>query len=206
MYDQGVIMSNQEQEPGERLGAPTEGLRRLQAFVNTNDIDEERDEIGTPAKMRDWLASEGAIGAGDAVSADAHRRAIAVREGLRALGRGHNGEPLNAEELAALAALNAASADLPLLASVVEPETWRLRAATGGVEGFLAETIATLIGAMADGTWSRIKACRNDTCRWLFYDYSRNRSGTWCSMAVCGSRLKARAYRARRRQALAANA
>jgi predicted RNA-binding Zn ribbon-like protein len=194
-----VILSHREPEPGERLPAPTEGLRRLQAFVNTNDIEEERDEIGTPAKLRDWLAATGAIGERDAVSPDAHRRAIAVREGLRALGRANNGESLNAEEIAELAALNEASVDLPLLASVADPESWQLRAATAGVDGFLAETMATLIGAMADGTWPRMKACRNDTCRWLFYDYSRNRSGTWCSMAVCGSRLKARAYRARRR-------
>ena len=48
---------------------------------------------------------------------------------------------------------------------------------------------------MADGTWRRLKACREDTCQWAFYDRSKNRSGTWCSMAVCGNRAKARAYR-----------
>jgi predicted RNA-binding Zn ribbon-like protein len=52
---------------------------------------------------------------------------------------------------------------------------------------------------MADGSWSRVKACQNDTCRWLFVDGSRNRSRTWCTMAICGSRMKSRAYRARRR-------
>ena len=51
----------------------------------------------------------------------------------------------------------------------------------------------TLARAMADGSWSRVKSCRNDTCRWLFYDHSRNRSGTWCTMAICGSRMKSRA-------------
>ncbi|MEP6468748.1 MAG: CGNR zinc finger domain-containing protein [Chloroflexota bacterium] len=52
---------------------------------------------------------------------------------------------------------------------------------------------------VACSSWSRVKACRNDTCRWLFYDHSRNRSGTWCAMAICGSRMKSRAYRSRRR-------
>src|SRR5207237_71821 len=51
---------------------------------------------------------------------------------------------------------------------------------------------------LADGTWARIKACRNDRCQKAFYDTSKNRSGAWCSMAGCGSRLKARAYRHRR--------
>lgn len=46
-------------------------------------------------------------------------------------------------------------------------------------------------------TWPRLKACREDTCRWAFYDHSKNRSGHWCSMEVCGARHKARQYRAR---------
>lgn len=35
----------------------------------------------------------------------------------------------------------------------------------------------------------RLKICSN--CGWLFLDRSRNRSRTWCDMAVCGNRAKA---------------
>ncbi len=41
--------------------------------------------------------------------------------------------------------------------------------------------------------------CSSDTCQWAFYDRSKNRSGRWCSMQVCGNRTKTRAYRARQR-------
>ncbi len=51
--------------------------------------------------------------------------------------------------------------------------------------------------SIADGSWQRAKACRASDCMWAFYDRSRNRSGTWCDMAVCGNRTKVRAYRAR---------
>jgi predicted RNA-binding Zn ribbon-like protein len=51
---------------------------------------------------------------------------------------------------------------------------------------------------MVDGSWSRLKTCENDECRWAFYDQSKNRSAKWCSMQSCGNRMKARAYRARR--------
>jgi predicted RNA-binding Zn ribbon-like protein len=34
---------------------------------------------------------------------------------------------------------------------------------------------------------------------WAFYDRSKNRSGHWCSMRVCGNRAKARQFRERRR-------
>ena len=46
--------------------------------------------------------------------------------------------------------------------------------------------------------WKRLKACRLHTCEWAFYDHTKNRSGAWCNMAVCGNRAKARAYRERR--------
>ena len=51
---------------------------------------------------------------------------------------------------------------------------------------------------MATGTWERLKVCRQESCRWAFYDNTKNRSGVWCNMASCGNRAKARAYRARR--------
>ena len=54
--------------------------------------------------------------------------------------------------------------------------------------------------AQAEGTWDRLKACPWDTCRWAFYDRSKNRSGRWCRMDVCGNRAKAAAFRARARE------
>jgi len=183
-------------EPGGRLLAPEMALHRLQDFVNTNDVEGDADALVTPEKLRDWLTAAGALRSGATVSSEAHERAIAVREGLRALGEANNGEPLDA---ARLAAMNRAAARVPLVASVDAGESWTLNGAEDGVDGYLGRILATLLSSMAEGSWSRVKACRNDTCRWLFYDASRNRSGTWCTMAICGSRMKARAYRARRR-------
>jgi predicted RNA-binding Zn ribbon-like protein len=182
-------------EPGGRAPAPDPDLQLLQRFVNTNDIEAERDEIGTPARLQAWLVDVGATGVG-AVDAGALARAISIREGLRALGEANNEEPMDRDRLARL---NAAAANLPLLATVPDAGAWRLEPAARGVDGFLARILAILLRSMADGSWSRMKACRNDDCHWLFYDHSRNRSGTWCTMAICGSRAKARAYRARRR-------
>jgi predicted RNA-binding Zn ribbon-like protein len=74
---------------------------------------------------------------------------------------------------------------------------WHLDPGAGGVDGAMARLAAVVVDAMGDGTWSRLKPCRNHGCRWLFYDHSTNRSGTWCTMSVCGNRRKARAYRRR---------
>jgi predicted RNA-binding Zn ribbon-like protein len=43
-----------------------------------------------------------------------------------------------------------------------------------------------------------VKACARESCRYVFFDHSRNRSGRWCSMQVCGNREKTAAYRARK--------
>ncbi|CAM5716649.1 CGNR zinc finger domain-containing protein [Niallia circulans] len=40
----------------------------------------------------------------------------------------------------------------------------------------------------------RVKKCEGDSCGWLFFDTSRNRSRRWCSMADCGNRAKARRF------------
>jgi hypothetical protein len=50
------------------------------------------------------------------------------------------------------------------------------------------------------GSWERFKICPADSCLQAFFDRSRNRSRTWCSMQVCGNREKARNWRERTRR------
>jgi len=66
-----------------------------------------------------------------------------------------------------------------------------------GLDGLLGRVAVVCLETMRDGTWARLKCCRNRDCRWAFYDYSKNRSATWCSMQICGNRTKTRAYRRR---------
>lgn len=78
--------------------------------------------------------------------------------------------------------------------------TPRLLAAGSGAvsSGVIARLLTTVMHASSEGTWRRLKVCRNEGCLWAFYDGSKNRSGSWCSMDVCGSRAKMRAYRLRK--------
>jgi len=59
----------------------------------------------------------------------------------------------------------------------------------------LAYSVATLFSA-ADRT--RIRKC--DQCVLHFYDTSRKGTRRWCSMRLCGNRLKVAAYAARKRK------
>lgn len=68
-----------------------------------------------------------------------------------------------------------------------------------GVRGAVGQILAIAFLAELDGSWSRFKECGEPTCRSVFYDRSKNRSGRWCVMAECGNRAKVRAYRERER-------
>jgi predicted RNA-binding Zn ribbon-like protein len=51
---------------------------------------------------------------------------------------------------------------------------------------------------MMSDAMKRIRACGAETCRWLFLDTSKNHTRRWCNMKVCGNRMKARRFQARR--------
>lgn len=59
---------------------------------------------------------------------------------------------------------------------------------------------AQVLLAQTDGTWQRLKLCREPACRSAFYDRSRNNSGVWHDVRRCGNAANLRASRARRKQ------
>lgn len=60
----------------------------------------------------------------------------------------------------------------------------------------IARALAELI---AEGPGAPVRKCANPSCTLYFYDTSRTRHRRWCSMAVCGNRLKVAAHAIRRR-------
>lgn len=67
-----------------------------------------------------------------------------------------------------------------------------------GAAALAARLLLALERVQARGAWERLKACPAGDCQWAFYDGSRNRSRTWCSMEECGNREKTRRYRSRK--------
>lgn len=59
----------------------------------------------------------------------------------------------------------------------------------------LSQSVADLL--LAD-SMLQLRTCAADTCRWLFLDTSKNHTRRWCNMKVCGNRMKARRFQARR--------
>jgi len=163
--------------------AAPEPLRLVQSFVNTVNL-ESGDEW-----LRAWLEERGAT-ADDAGLG----RARLVREAIRELIYANN---LHAVEGNPWTELRRAADAAELSIDFAEPA---LVVRAKGVDGAIGSVLAVSFTAMAYGTWGRLKACRNHGCRWAFYDNSKNRSASWCSMQLCGNRTKTRAYRARSRR------
>ncbi len=188
-------MTGQEQTQREQEETVPRELESIQALVNTVDLESGEDDLFSPAALRDWLVGRELLLATAKVTQSDLTMTIELREALRAMLRVNDGHPIDQE---AVAVVNRMSDELPLrlrFSPVGEPA---LGSKGDGVHGALATVLAGVAVAEAQGTWSRLKVCSSDTCQWAFYDRSKNRSGRWCSMRVCGNRTKTRAYRARR--------
>ena len=160
-------------------------LELVRSFANTVDPEHGREAMHSPAQLHDLLVELGLLERGTRVTSADLAAAHDLRDRIRALALANNGVPTDV------------SLDADLVVHV-DDDGGALHAPAHDVGAALAELVGIVYTATVDGTWPRLKACRRDVCRWLFYDRSRNRSGVWCSMAVCGNRTKTASYRARR--------
>jgi hypothetical protein len=55
-------------------------------------------------------------------------------------------------------------------------------------------------GVVTQDLPGRLRACANDECRLFLLDRSRANTARWCSMAICGNRMKARRHYHRSKQ------
>ncbi len=106
----------------------------------------------------------------------------------------NNGEEIEAVRIREL---NRATESVRLTVRFDHDGRAALRSESSGVSAALGRILSIVVRAIDEGSWSRLKVCPNDACQWAFYDRSKNRSGKWCTMEVCGNRMKARAFRQR---------
>ena len=178
----------------QRNEAPGE-LELVRRFVNTRDIEEGSDELHSTDALLSWFAGMDLLN-GDGATADEKdlERALALREGIRALLLANNGEEV---EPAHLRELNRAIGSVCFTVRFDDDGSPTLKPESSSVSAALGRILTAVVRATDEGTWGRLKVCPNDACQWAFYDRSKNRSGKWCTMEVCGNRMKARTFRQR---------
>jgi predicted RNA-binding Zn ribbon-like protein len=163
-------------------------------YVNTFDFETGIDAIATPDELAMWFSEQGLVDDLVEPSDEELADAVAVREAIRDLLLTHNG--VEAASEAASKTLEEAGRKAHL---GVRFEDGRpvLAPEDDGARGALGRIVATVAELAPTDEWKRLKTCRDETCRVVFYDQSRNRSRAWCSMEVCGNREKARSFRQR---------
>jgi predicted RNA-binding Zn ribbon-like protein len=184
---------------GTEAGVPP-AVALLRDFVNTREPQVAEDSLDSPTALRDWLAGRGLLPPDARLSSADLKTAVFLREGLREVLLAHADHDHDA---AVVDALNRLLADRPTRVVFDGDGGYHL---ASSVDGAFDQAIGHLTDAVRqaseDGTWRRLKVCARDTCRWAFYDASRNQARRWCSMAGCGNHIKMqRAYAARKTRA-----
>ncbi|HEU5478212.1 MAG TPA: CGNR zinc finger domain-containing protein [Candidatus Tumulicola sp.] len=177
--------------PSESDQAPAR-LDVLRRFVNTLDYPAGPDALGTPGEAAKWCRAAGLPPVTNQAETE---RLRGFREALREVLFANNGESTQAAAWEGMRPYLTAVAFQPVAdgRGGIELEP------AGAADGAIGTMLVIAYEAMAAGTWSRLRACRKSSCRFAYYDCSRNGSRAWCSMAVCGNREKAQRRRTRER-------
>lgn len=163
------------------------------------------DGLGDPDAARRWLAEHGqavpasaldaasaataAAAATDAAPGDEWHTLIEARAALQDVVRGDRPASALAPYLA----------DVAYRADVTdEGVTWRLDAPKGRAAAAKAVLAWDTLRVSSPG---RLRPCANDECSLFLIDHSKPNTARWCSMAVCGNRMKARRHYQRNRDA-----
>ncbi len=144
------------------------------------------DDLADAMRARVWLASVGGLGTEAEL-----QHVLEVRKALQAVVR--------REQLA--------EALVPALQGVSSAPTmtdgqiaWTLSVPPDRELAVRAVLAWDALGKHSPG---RLRPCANDECRLFLIDRSKANAARWCSMAICGNRMKARRHYQRSRQAQA---
>jgi predicted RNA-binding Zn ribbon-like protein len=165
---------------------PDEGL--LLAVLNSTPVVDgvPTDDLADPAPARAWLARAGGLGTEAELQ---HVRQ--VRQALQAVVRGQQPPDVLGPVLQGVTCVPALT-DGRI--------AWTL---AGPPERLLAVRAVLAWDALAKHSPGRLRPCANDECRLFLIDRSKANAARWCSMAVCGNRMKARRHYQRSRNAQA---
>jgi predicted RNA-binding Zn ribbon-like protein len=165
-------------------------------FVNTFEPQVDEESLTTPDRLRDWFVERGLLPPDARLGPADLALAVTIREGLRAVLLGHAGHHADPT---ALDRLDRALARVPVRLAFADDGYRLAPIGDTALDRALAQLVDAIRRCGEEHTWTRLKVCARDTCRWAFYDASRNQARRWCSMAGCGNHVKMRrAYAARK--------
>ncbi len=153
-------------------------------LLNTTPVvdGESRDDLAQPKAARSWMREHGIAPTEVELAA-----LLDVRSVLQAVVRGEQ----------APAALRRFLESVALRPTgTLDGVDWQL-AVDGGPRGAVSAVLAW--DALRVASPGRLRPCANPECQLFLIDRSKPNTARWCSMAICGNRMKARRYYRRAR-------
>ncbi|HLA75485.1 MAG TPA: ABATE domain-containing protein [Gammaproteobacteria bacterium] len=182
-------------------------------------VNTQRMRDGTPVDMLEdyaalvnWLTQAGVLDAAQAKAAlkqwgnsaegrRVHERARVLRDALRSMAEhivAHKPVPQSSlDVINEVLRHGAAYAQVVRKRGTFEKHSHADRAEAMQLIVPIAEVASDLL---CNGDLALVKKCNNPHCILFFYDTTKNHARRWCSMAVCGNRMKAAAHYHRRTQ------
>ena len=153
---------------------------------------EPREQLADPSDLDAWFRQAGLVDDTSFTAAD-FDRALSVREAIydlvAARVNGSEADPT------AVATLNAA-ASAPSIAPQLVGTSMRREATPAQALSSVARGAIKILGGPSA---QLLRQCNNEGCTQVYVDHSRGARREWCSMDPCGNKIKAAAYRARKR-------
>lgn len=168
-------------------------LDDVRKFLNTFDFETDADPLAGPDRLGEWLAEYAPAAPGRQHDLTQIR---AFREALRGVLEANAGEGDSAAAWGGLTPYLEASRFTMTLSPAGRPA---LEPEGAGASEVVSRLLSVVYDAFGSGEFTRLKSCRRQSCRYAYYDRSKNGSGAWCDMAVCGNRVKAERRRARQK-------
>ena len=172
-------------------------LELLQRFLNLHEHQPDGREVDPPPEtIRSFLVERGLLQPEERFEEADRETFVELRRALRNLILVGSGETLSPEDADAIDRAALAAGLHPHFHAEGEPT---LEPRGRGVAAAFGTVVAIAFVGSFDGTFGHLKLCAADDCRAVYYDRSKNHSGRWCSMEVCGNRAKVRAWRERQK-------
>jgi predicted RNA-binding Zn ribbon-like protein len=144
------------------------------------------DDLADERTARAWLAGVGGLG-----TARELEHVIAARQAVQAVVRGEQSPTVLALTLNGVTRIPTVTGKEIIWTLSVPPDRE------------LAVRAVLAWDALTKRSPGRLRPCANDECRLFLIDRSKGNTARWCSMAVCGNRMKARRHYQRIRNSAA---
>ncbi|HLW23332.1 MAG TPA: ABATE domain-containing protein [Steroidobacteraceae bacterium] len=156
--------------------------------------------LGSDVQVLDWLrcaglpAPPGKRGRSGALLSAAHELRSTAVQLITARKRGRISETSVLNRI-----LAAGSAYSQLVWTQPEKPVLRLHNRLERIESLLVPVAQAVASLLTEGDFRLVRQCEGSECVLWFYDHTKAHKRRWCSMALCGNRMKVAAFRARQR-------